>query len=146
MSQEIFSKPLFEDFSEEEMQELLNFSKAARYEPGEFLFNQGDSGNSIYIIFSGEVEISLINNNNEEVSFPVIGNGTVLGEIAFFDGKERTASAKAINALEVIIIHQDEFDNLEEKNPRLAIKVLRELGRITAERLRWADELLAELI
>ncbi len=146
MSQEIFSKPLFEDFSEDEMQELLNFSKAARYESGEFLFKQGDSGNSIYIIFTGEVEISLINNNNEEVSFPVIGNGTVLGEIAFFDGKPRTASAKALNLLEVIIIHQDEFDVLENKNPRLAMKVLRELGRITAERLRWADELLAELI
>jgi CRP/FNR family cyclic AMP-dependent transcriptional regulator len=146
MDETLYAKPLFEDFSEQEMAELLKFSKALKFQPGEYLFKQDDISQSIYIIFSGTVELSAINNNDEEISFPVIGNGTVLGEIAFFDGKPRTASAKAIENLESIIISQEDFSRLENNNPSLAIKILKEFGRITAERLRWADEVLVELI
>jgi CRP-like cAMP-binding protein len=146
MTEQLYAKPLFEDFSEEEMQELLGFSRAIKFEAGDYLFRQDDISQSIYIIFSGNVELSAINVNEEEISFPVVGNGTVLGEIAFFDGKPRTASAKALDTLETIIFTHEDFTRLEEENPKLAIRILREFGRITAERLRWADEILIEII
>ena len=146
MDEEINVKPLFEDFSEQEMHELLSFSRAATFGPGDYLFRQGDITQSIYIIFSGDVELSAVNNSDEEVFFPVMSNGTVLGEIAFFDGKPRTASARAVESLETIIISQEGFSRLENEKPGLAIKILREFGRITAERLRWADEILIDII
>jgi CRP-like cAMP-binding protein len=140
------SGPLFENFSEAEIKDLLTASVVHEYDAGDFIFRQGDPGSDIYIIFSGEVELSLINKNNAEVIFPVASNGTILGEISFFDGKSRSASVKILNPLQAIIISHESLLRLEEINPRVTIKVLKEIGRVTADRLRWADMMLREII
>jgi CRP/FNR family cyclic AMP-dependent transcriptional regulator len=140
------SIPLFEDFSNEEIKDLLSVSRVLKFGAGDFIFRQGDPGNEIYIIFSGEVELSVINKKNEELIFPVASNGTILGEISFFDGKFRTATIKTLNDLEAIIFSAESLTNLETKNPRTTIKFLKEIGRVMTERLRWADTLFIDLI
>ncbi len=146
MSEEVLERNLFDDFSEDEIKDLLSFSRAYKFEQGQLLFNQGDKDDSVIIINDGEIELSAINSNNEEIAFSIIGNGTVLGEIAFFDGKPRTTSAKALTELEGIVITKGDFSRLETENPALAIKTLKEFGRITAERLRVADEILVDVV
>lgn len=146
MSDNSSEKALFEDFSDNEIKEVLNYTQAYKFNKGDFLFKEGENTKSLYIIFSGNVEISALNSKGERVSFPFSGNGTVLGEIAFLDGKDRTASAQALDILEAIEITPLNFQKMELEKPMLAIKFLKELGRIVAERLRWADEVLVEVI
>jgi CRP-like cAMP-binding protein len=146
MSENIISKPLFENFTEEEIQDLLSVANVYKYEKDEFIFRQGDNSADIFIIFSGEVQLSVINTKNEEVIFPVASNGTILGEISFFDRKARTANIQALNDLEAIIISEENLNQLEKINPVVTIKVFKEIGRITAERLRWADTILRDLL
>lgn len=146
MPEEVFGKSLFEDFSEEEIKDLLSFSNAYKFEKDQIIFKLGDKDDSVYIIRDGEIELSAINSKNEEVAFSIVGNGTVLGEIAFFDGRERSTSAKALTALESIVITKEKFSELEKIKPELAIKTLKEFGRITAERLRLADEILVDVV
>jgi CRP-like cAMP-binding protein len=145
MSYELFVKLLFEDFSENELKEVLSISKPCKFNSGDFIFKEGEDSNSLYIIFTGQVEISSKQDNEDKISFPFVMNGTVLGEIAFFDGKPRTASARAFDEIDAMQITREAFSKLEIKNPPLAIKILKEIGRITAERLRWADEQVKEL-
>lgn len=140
------SKPLFEDFSDDDIKEILNYSVKTSYAEGDYLFNKGDLGLDIYIIFSGSVELIGINSEQNEVVINTIGDGTVLGEIAFFDKKERTVSAKAITPLETIILKYESFEKLEENNPQLALKILKELGRIVSDRLRDANEIILDFI
>jgi CRP/FNR family cyclic AMP-dependent transcriptional regulator len=146
MSDNSNEKALFEDFSDNEIKEVLNYTQAYKFNKGDFLFKEGENTKSLYIIFSGNVEISALNSKGERVSFPFSGNGTVLGEIAFLDGRDRTASAQALDVLEAIEITPSNFQRMEIEKPQLAIKFLKELGRIVAERLRWADEVLVEVI
>ncbi len=145
MSHELLVELLFEDFSESELQELLSISEPKKFLSGDFLFKEGDNSDSIYIIFSGRVEISTQKKDHDKISFPTVVNGTVLGEIAFFDGKPRTASVRAIDNLQVIIITKSSFDELEKNHTKLAIKLLKDILRVTAERLRWADNRLIDL-
>jgi len=138
------TKPLFEDFSDEEIQDILNYSAKKSYLAGEYLFHQGDLGLDIYIIFSGTVELIATTQEKKEIIIATLGDGTVLGEIAFFDKKARTVSARSITPLDVIILEYESFEKIEKTNPGLAIKILKEFGRIVAERLREADEIIIE--
>jgi CRP/FNR family cyclic AMP-dependent transcriptional regulator len=145
MSYELYVKLLFEDFSQAELKEIIKISQPCNINAGDYLFKEGEESNSLYIIFTGKVEITSKSDNEEKISFPVLVNGTVLGEIAFFDGKPRTASVRAFDDIYAMKITKEAFDKLEINNPKLVIKLLKEMGRITAERLRWADEQVKEL-
>ena len=145
MAYDLFIELLFEDFSEEELSDLLHIAKKTQYMSGDYLFKEGDESDSIYIIFTGRIEISSEMDNHERINFPTVLNGTVLGEIAFFDGKPRSASARAIDNINAMVITHNIFKEFENENPKLAIKFLKEIGKITAERLRWADQKVKDL-
>ena len=139
MAYDLFINLLFEDFSEQELKDLLSISKKYKYMSGDYLFREGDISDSMYIIFTGRVEISTKAEGNDKINFPTVVNGTVLGEMAFFDGKPRSASVRAIDNIEAMVITHDALEKFENDNPKLAIKFLKEIAKITAERLRWAD-------
>lgn len=145
MAYDLFIELLFEDFSQTELKELLSFSQKTKYMSGDYLFKEGDISDSIYIIFTGRIEISSETEHHDKINFPTVLNGTVLGEVAFFDGKPRTASARAIDNIEAMVITHKSFAQMEDINPKLAIKFLKEVAKITAERLRWADQKVKEL-
>ena len=96
MKDELFVELLFEDFSADELQELFSVAISQKFSSGDFLFREGDESDSIYIIFTGRVEISSKRHDSDKISFPTVVNGTVLGEIAFFDHKPRTASVLSL--------------------------------------------------
>jgi len=147
MAQEVTIIPLFDNLTEKEIKEFLSFTNAVRYEKDHYLFRKGDQSKDLYIIFSGHVEISSgASDNDESIHFPVLGDGTIFGEIAFFDNNPRTASIKTLDHLEAIVLSQEDFFRFEEANPKLAIKVLKEFARIISERLRWSDEIIVELM
>jgi CRP-like cAMP-binding protein len=145
MSYDLYVKVLFENFSEDELRKLLSISKQCKFQSGDYLFREGDESYSMYIIFTGNVEISS-SGFKDKITFQDFSkNGTVLGEVAFFDGKPRTASVRAIDNIVAMQITKDEFSKIEKEDPGLAIKFLKEIGKITAERLRSADLQVKEL-
>lgn len=146
MAYDLFIELLFEDFSEDDLKELLLYSKKIKFSSGDYIFKEGDVSDSLYIIFTGRIELTTKTENKDKINLPVVLNGTVLGEIAFFDGKPRTASARAIDNIESMMFTHDSFEKMENENPKIAIKFLKEIAKITAERLRWADEKVKELI
>ncbi|MFN8579230.1 MAG: cyclic nucleotide-binding domain-containing protein [Candidatus Sericytochromatia bacterium] len=146
MAYDLFIELLFEDFSEDELKELLLYSQKIRFSSGDYIFKEGDISDSIYIIFTGRIEVTTKTENKDKINLPIVLNGTVLGEIAFFDGKPRTASARAIDNIEAMMFTHNSFEKMEDESPKIAIKFLKEIAKITAERLRWADEKVKELI
>ena len=66
----------------------------------------------------------------------LVGAGSVLGELAFFDGGPRSAGAWAVNDCEVAAMTPDQFIAFEQSSPSLARELLFALGRILAIRLR----------
>lgn len=146
MAYDLFIKLLFEDFSEVELRELLSYTQKRKFSSGDYIFKEGDESDSIYIIFTGKIELTTKIQENEKIDLPIVLNGTVLGEVAFFDGKPRTASARAIDNIEAMMFTHLDFEKMEKEAPKLAIKFLKEIAKISAERLRWADERVKDLI
>jgi CRP-like cAMP-binding protein len=66
--------------------------------------------------------------------------GDTFGEIAVMDGLPRTAAATAIDQSTLIVIKRQDFLQLLEREPQLAIHLL----KLLCERLRWTSELVEE--
>ena len=95
----------------------------AKFEPGEVIFSEGDKGDKMYVIRSGEVEVERDGKIVETLS----GGG-----MALIDGSPRAATARAKTACEVAAITEKTFLFLVHETPFFAIAVMRAL----ADRLR----------
>jgi CRP-like cAMP-binding protein len=101
----------------------------ATFGAGETIFAEGDKGDKMYVIRSGEVEIERDGKVVERLS-----PGGIFGEMALIDGSPRAAMARAKTACEVAPITEKTFLFLVHETPFFAIAVMRAL----ANRLRRA--------
>jgi len=97
------------------------------YAPGDVIFAEGDKGENMYVVRSGDVEIE----RNGKVIENLSGGG-IFGEMALIDGSPRSATARAKTACELAPINEKGFLFLVHETPFFAIAVMRTL----AERLR----------
>jgi CRP/FNR family cyclic AMP-dependent transcriptional regulator len=101
----------------------------AIYKPGETIFSQGDKGDQMYVIRSGEVEIERDGKIVEKLS-----SGEVFGEMALIDGSPRAATARAKTACELAPISEKAFVFMVHETPFFALTVMRTLA---ARLRRW---------
>ena len=99
----------------------------AKFQPGEVIFSEGDKGDKMYVIRSGEIEVKRDGKIVETLS-----GGGIFGEMALIDGSPRAATARAKTTCEVAPITEKTFLFLVHETPFFAIAVMRSL----AERLR----------
>ncbi|MBX3022529.1 MAG: Crp/Fnr family transcriptional regulator [Bdellovibrionales bacterium] len=70
---------------------------------GDILFREGDASDAMYVIKSGRIAITKAKGSGEIILAEKVG-GEMLGEMAFFDNKPRSAGAKAVQDTEVIAL------------------------------------------
>lgn len=110
--------------------------------PGQSLFNEGETANSMFIIQKGQIRLFRPKGKGF-VEMGVVRSGEVLGEMAYFDpdSKKRSVSATAIASTEVIEIS---FDALAKTMTALN-PWFKTLITTLAERLRKSNERVKEL-
>ncbi|MFH1546807.1 MAG: cyclic nucleotide-binding domain-containing protein [Patescibacteria group bacterium] len=98
--------PLFEGLDLEKHFELVNKIQIKNFKAGEFIFHEGELGQQLHVIKSGEVEIVRIQDDiAEEVAF--LKAGDIFGELGSLGKKTRNASARAFADSEILIIDRD---------------------------------------
>jgi len=90
--------------------ELVKFNK------GEILFEAGATSREMYIIKTGLLSI-YIKKKDQVIELATLGGGEVLGEMAFFDGAPRSASAKALKDTELLVVSFKDMDAQLKKLP-----------------------------
>lgn len=142
---------LFKGLSEEKILKVLNIMHRVTFSENEIIMKEGDSGDSMYIIFDGSVEVvkSLIVGDMEEedveknkVFTRLDGkhHHAIFGEIALLEELKRTATIKAITNCVLYEINKDDFLKLVENDYELGYRILLNLARVVSARLRKADE------
>ncbi|HYM57269.1 MAG TPA: cyclic nucleotide-binding domain-containing protein [Solirubrobacteraceae bacterium] len=81
----------------------------------------------------------------EETAFKSIDAPSVVGELAFFDGRPRSATLDAVTDVRVVRLDMDAFERQSAENPALGEAMLLDLARILALRLRMASDVIASL-
>jgi CRP-like cAMP-binding protein len=90
------------------------------------------------MIASGSVEV-VVDSPKGRKTLATIGEGSVFGEMAFFDNSPRSATIVASAPAEVLALQLDRFEQLAAWRPRIAFKLLMDLGRVLSQRLRRAN-------
>jgi CRP-like cAMP-binding protein len=108
--------------------------------PGETVFDAGDSGDHLYVIQSGEVELIRETPSRARV-VARLGPGDFFGELGVVLGEPRQTRAVAVNATRVIALDRETLEGMCLDQPEIAIRMI----RVLVSRLIEAERRLAAL-
>ena len=134
--------PLFAPMDDEERSAVAAIMDEARFNTGQQLFHERDPGGVCYILRSGRIELSVIDENQEKLVVDVLEPGELCGEMSLLDGGTRSTTAVAMTDCETLVLEHDEFFEVLRKRPDAAFDVMGAL----AKRIRRADSLLRQRV
>lgn len=126
--------------SEEDWGRLVQDGRPRRYRPGDVLMRQGDAAEHVTVLMTGQVKITRLEPDGEEVLLAVRGAGEVLGEISVFDGRPRSATVEALRPCTTRILPAPAFRRFIEERG-----LYRRLIAHVVARLREGEDRFAEL-
>lgn len=100
-----------------------------RLQPGATLFHEGDRAAVVYGVVGGRVRIEVNTPTGGRLVLAVKEPGDVLGELGALDGRPRSATAVAIDAVELVQIGVDGFLAALAEQPRHAVTLLQRISR-----------------
>lgn len=130
--------PLFALLDDAERSALAERIEVKTFKEGETIFKTGDPGDSLYVVTTGEVELSVKTKTGEAVVLEKNGRGDFFGEISLLDEGPRTATAKALSDVEVLEVDRGDLDELFRLKPTAAMDLLTTTGK----RLRQNAEII----
>jgi len=108
------------------------------YTPGETIFDEGKSGDLMYVIVEGEVEIRKRTSRTATKTLAVFHAGDIFGEMALIEKKPRSATAIATRQSKLLAMNDKLLEAMIDGNPDFARKLIRML----AERLRKSNAII----
>ena len=107
--------PFFADLSDEDLSAIIEKVQMQYFDANHVIFNEGDTGDYMYIIKRGQVQI--IRNNT---ILATLSDNQFFGEMALVSDEPRNATAKTVTDVEVLMLNKNDFKNLIQTNPSIA--------------------------
>ena len=120
---------LFGGLPKSQLVELATIAIVRSYNKEESLFQQGDAGTGFYIVQSGRIKVFKLAKDGREQILHVFGEANHFAEVPALDGKPYPASATAIEPTTALFFPRQPFLQLLEKQPDLAINLLKSFAR-----------------
>lgn len=120
---------LFANLQPAELDRVRQVAREIAFTASQTIFNEGDDGDGIYLVKSGEVQISTTVGQSDHRTFTQIGEGDLFGEMAVMDNDKRSATATAAVDTVVFFIPRTELWEMLELSPRLSVSLVREISR-----------------
>jgi CRP-like cAMP-binding protein len=123
---------IFKPLSDEERARLAAHVREQIFAAGEMLVQQGDEGQTFYIITSGEVEVS-VTQGKRQVVLTRLGEGEFFGEMTLLTGEQRNATVTARTDTEVLALSHTVLAPILKANEQLADDLAGVLARRQAD-------------
>lgn len=141
---------IFNDLDEQEVAGILKITKERRFSKGKTIMQEGQEGDSMYIVADGDVEVSkTLAMKGGEGDFTKrekvlkrfkAEDNVVFGEIAMIDRENRSASVVTTTDCILLEIRREDLLGLMEKRPQMGIKILKRIAQLLASRLRQSSQ------
>lgn len=106
------------------------------------IFHEGDSGNRMFLIVEGEVEIRKKTTEKSTTTLATLKKGDFFGEMAMVERKPRSATALALTNCRLLALDQNAFTSLIEQNSDFAVRMI----KVLATRLRRTNLLVEQVM
>ena len=130
------SSPLLRSLPPAALRRVLRIARWREFPAGTDVFSKADQASHLFIIGSGRVKIYSASACKKRKTFAYLGVGKFFGEMALLEGRERSASAQAVEPTKLLLIHKRDFKRMLLNDPKLAVTLLHTL----CDRLRRANE------
>ena len=110
------------------------------YKDGEIIVRQGDVGDCMYVIQSGQVEV-MKEKNGVEMPLTVLREGGIFGEMALLDKEVRSATVRALGEVRILTVDKKTFLRWMSEDPTVAFHVV----EMMSKRIRELSEELVKL-
>ena len=138
--------PLFDNLLTTELTMLADLFSIRSFSDGEIVFNEGDVGDSMYVIAVGELDILRKNPAGEYHVIATLVAPQFFGEMSLIDKEYRSASVRAKTATTILQLSNENL-HIFAKNYRNGFTwVVVNIARVLSIRLRETNRRLAELL
>ncbi|HET8569497.1 MAG TPA: cyclic nucleotide-binding domain-containing protein [Candidatus Limnocylindria bacterium] len=127
--------PLFAELDRRTLEAISNAAVEQKYEPGQEIVKQGDTGVGAFIIRSGRADVIQKQGGKEE-KIAEMKAGDVFGEMSLLDEFPRSATVRAAEPTVCLGIQRWHFRGILESHPQMALALLPVLTR----RIRNAEK------
>lgn len=135
------STPLFKGIPGAELATLAPALRIRTYPKGAFIFHEGDPGNVLYVIVTGQVKIGRIGRGGDEIVFAMLSPSESFGELALFEESAiRAADAQATELTECVTLSREALMQFLEVQPRMMHRVI----QLLVGYVRATDETFSE--
>ncbi len=129
----------FEQFSHDEIFNFANQLSLRSFPTQSVLFEEGDIGDYLFFIVSGQIEVRLESHSNTNLVLARFGPSSSIGEMSLIDDYPRSATIIVSKPSELLILSRKRLDTICEDNPRTGLKFMKGLAKTLSSRLRKSN-------
>ncbi|HSI65691.1 MAG TPA: cyclic nucleotide-binding domain-containing protein [Candidatus Saccharimonadia bacterium] len=120
---------LFAEMSDDDIEELAESTRIEIYKPDRIIVREGHAGAALYVMISGKVEVVKGIADGEEIVVGTLGAGDFFGEVAVMKHVARSASVRAVEDTECLVVRMLDLESFIERYPGIDAKVESALSR-----------------
>ena len=140
----INSSDAFASLSIEEVKTAFDYFSTHRAQTG-MLLHQGERNPALFIIVKGKIDILVETSEGNSMRLFTFTNGAVVGEVSFIDEIERSADVVYKTETVYLELTKKSYLNLQENEPLIASKLMQNIVKILANRLRRTNHIVQKV-
>ncbi len=119
---------MFADLSTRQLSELADVVRWQTASNQEVILAEDEAGDAMFFVLSGKVRVDVATDSGNH-NLGELGPGEPFGEMALFEGHPRTATVTAVEKTRLGRIEREDFEELVEEIPGIALAICRVLSR-----------------
>src|SRR5262245_65338587 len=116
--------PLFHLLDAEERTALAQMMEQANFPAGYRIFQEGDPGDRMYVVCSGQVELATTDKLGQKLVLTTAARGDLFGELALLDTGSRNAHATVTEEAEVLVLDRGTLIDFIRRHPDAAVDMI----------------------
>lgn len=142
----LLNNSLFAQLNSDQLDKLLKYMRDHRIEEDTVVFKEGSHGNYVCFVLEGRLEVVKKLDSGEQTVIATLGAGESVGEMSIVDGLTRSATVRALEDTQLMILKRDDFNRLFNEEPEIAARILRSIARMLSLNLRRTSGELTNLL
>ncbi len=133
--------PFFSGLTEKEIRSAISEMRESEFESGSIIFHEGDSGNEMFILTEGVIEITTRIGDALDKTLLTLRSSGLFGEMSLISGLPRSGTAKVLEKAKIMAINAESFRKFCIQMPAAGVKLQEHLLNTISDRLRTTTDL-----
>jgi CRP/FNR family transcriptional regulator, cyclic AMP receptor protein len=137
---------IFGGLEDEPRSRFAGTLEVAAFDVGKVIFTEGERAGELYVVLSGEVEVTKKSKSGKSARIALLGPGDCFGEMSLVDVQPRSATLRTLAPSRLLRMTTADLERLHQEDLASYAQVVLNLAREISRRLRTADKLIADLV